>query len=334
MTVVVTGASGHVGGNLTRALLAEGRAVRALVHDGARSLDGLAIEKVAGDVLDPASLDRAFAGAEVVFHLAARISITGDPDGRVRAINEGGARNVAQAARRAGVRRLVHMSSIHALSPSPRDRAVDEERPLYETDDALAYERSKAAGERAVLAAVEEGLDAVIVNPTAVIGPYDFAPSATGAALLDIYRGRMVALVDGGFDWVDARDVAAGAIAAEKSGRRGERYLLSGKWATVRELAASLARAGVPAPYGRVGPARAPRLTSPMWLARAAAPFAELLSRATGRRALFTGEALKALSNWRHVSHEKAARELGYRPRPLDETLAATVAWFAEAGMV
>jgi nucleoside-diphosphate-sugar epimerase len=323
--IVVTGASGHVGCNLVRALFAEGKPVRALVHEGGRALDGVAVEKVHGDVLDPASIDRAFAGAELVFHLAARISITGDPDGRVRAVNVDGTRNVMAAARRAGVRRVVHMSSIHALAPTPRELPIDEERPLYETDDALAYERSKAAGEREVQAAVAAGLDAVVVNPTAVIGPFDFSLSATGAALIEMYHGRIPALVDGGFDWVDVRDVVAGAIAAAEKGRKGERYLLSGTWAPVRELAEAMARA-----TGR----RAPRFTSPMWLARASAPLAELYSRASGKRALFTGEALKALRNWRSVSHAKATRELGYQPRPLDATMADTFAWFGGAGML
>ncbi len=322
--IVVTGASGHIGGNLVRALAGAGRAARALVHEEGRALDGVAVEQVRGDVLDPASLDRAFAGAEVVYHLAARISLTGDPDGRVAAVNVEGTRNVVEACLRAKVKRLVHFSSIHALAPNG-DRPVDETRPLYDEPAALAYERSKARGERFVLDGVARGLDAVIVNPTGVIGPLDWKPSELGEVLLDLYHRRMPALVDGGFNWVDARDVVAGAIAAERKGRSGERYLLSGHWTTVRELAE------VAAGVTRV---RAPRLTAPMWLARASAPFSVGWSRISGTRPKFTAESLKALRHWRHVRHDKATRELGYEPRPLRDTVADTYDWFRQQGML
>jgi dihydroflavonol-4-reductase len=327
MIVAVTGASGHIGINLLRALVARGDRVRAVAHEDNRSLDAssLTVERVPGDVRDAASLERAFAGAEVVFHLAAQIALSAEENRRVQEINVGGTRNVLAACRAAGVRRLLHFSSIHAYSPSPADRPVDETRALVpEAErDATPYDRSKASAQRAVLEAAQDGLDAVVLNPTGVIGPHDYRPSAMGTVLLDLHHRRLPGLVDGGFNWVDARDVVAGALAASERGRRGEAYLLSGHWTTVRELASIVEE---------VTGVRAPRMTTPMWLARAAAPFATGFSRITGKRPLFTAASLKALRDHRDIRHDKATRELGYAPRPLRETIADTYAWFREAG--
>jgi dihydroflavonol-4-reductase len=186
MKIAVTGATGHVGANLVRTLLDGGHTVRALIHDRNRNgLEGLAVEFVDGDLLDPASLVRAFDGAELVYHLAARISIVPGDDDVVHAVNADGTKHVVDACLTTGVRRLVHFSSIHALSPHPHDVAIDETRAL--TSGAVPpYDRSKAAGERFVLDGLERGLDAIIINPTAILGPYDFGPSAMGRVLLDL----------------------------------------------------------------------------------------------------------------------------------------------------
>jgi dihydroflavonol-4-reductase len=306
--IVVTGAAGHVGANLVRELLERGSRVRAVVRREATSLKGLGIEQVRGDVLAPETLRAAFEGAEIIYHLAARISIVGDPDGLVARTNVTGAENVARAALRSGVRRLVHVSSIHAFEQHPLRRPLDETRNRCVAARHYAYDRSKAAGEAAVRAVVKEGLDAVIVNPTGVIGPYDFAPSRMGQVFLDLAHRRLPALVDGGFNWVDAGDVALGAMAACERGRTGESYILGGHWASVRHLA-QLAE--------DVTAVRAPRWTTPMSLARVAAPFAELYSRLTSTEPLFTREALGALRGNRSVRIDKAQRELGYAPRPL-----------------
>jgi dihydroflavonol-4-reductase len=324
MRVAVTGATGHIGANLVRVLAARGDQVRALVHDDGRGLKGVPVEEVRADVRDLASLKKGFAGVDLVFHLAARISIAPGDSAEVDAVNVGGTRNVVDACLAAGVKRLCHFSSIHALSPEPRDGTVDEARPLAE-GSWLPYDRSKAAGEREIKKGVERGLDAVTVNPTAVLGPYDYRPSPLGSVLLDLYHRRLPGLVDGGFDWVDVRDVVAGALAAAAKGRTGERYLLGGTRRTVLELARTVEK---------VTGSRPPRFVSPMWLARASAPFATGWARLTGRRARLTAESLHALRNHQRVSHDKATRELGYQPRPLEDTVASTFAWFKEAQIV
>jgi len=313
MTVLVTGAGGHIGGNLVRALLAGGRKVRVLVRNDTRPLEGLDVERVTGDVLKPETLTPAFDGIEVAYHLAAIITIEGDPDGRVWKTNVEGPRNVAAACRAAKVRRLVHFSSIHAFHQIPLLETLDETRPLSDGDAEMAYDRTKANGQKEILAAVRQGLDAVVVHPTAVLGPIDFKPSAMGQVLLDLYHRRLPALVDGGFDWVDVRDVVAGAILAEQHGRTGQSYLLSGEWRSVKELA-ELAR--------EVAGVRPPRFTAPMWLARVGAPFLTGWSRLARTRPLYTADSLRALRSNRKISCERAQRELGYKARPLRETVA------------
>jgi dihydroflavonol-4-reductase len=325
MTVVVTGAAGHIGANLVCALIAQGRRTRCMVHVNSRPIDGLAAEIVRGDVLDLDSLCRAFQGADVVYHLAACISLSMDDWPVLETVNVTGTRNVVEACRRAGVRRLVHFSSIHALIQEPWSVPVDESRPLVESRRYPPYDRSKAAAEVVVRGAIEQGLDAVIVYPTAIIGPHDYQPSYFGEALLLLAKHKLPALVTGGFDWVDARDVVAGAMLAEAGAPRGAGYLLSGHWVSMCDIAAGVAEiTGVPAT----------RFVCPLWLARVGAPIIKGISRLNGKRPLYTDVSLRALKSNRHISHDKATRELGYRPRPFRETLVDTLHWFEENGQL
>jgi dihydroflavonol-4-reductase len=322
MDVAVTGAVGHVGANLVRALLAQGRTVRVLVHSDKRGVDGLPVEVVEGSVLDPESLRRFCTGVEVVYHCAAHISIVGAEGGAVERTNVQGPTNMVQACLDAGVRRLVHFSSIHAFNSDPVDQVIDETRALA-TDAPAAYDRSKANGQLAVLAGVKRGLDAVIVNPCAVLGPYDFRVSRMGEVLLDLYHDRLPSLVDGGYNWVDARDVVAGALAAEKKGRTGEVYLLAGHWVHIRDLAALVTEL-----TGR----KTPRLALPLPLVWPAALATLWWARLNKKVPKFTPLALRALHMHRLISHAKATAELGYEPRPLQDTVRDTLAWFEQVG--
>lgn len=328
--VLVTGASGLVGANLTRALLAQGRGVRALVHEDRRALEGLEVEAVQADIRDPEALERALAGVEVVYHLAGSISLSMDSGPEMEAINAIGTRNVVTACLRCGVRRLVHFSSIDALRPEPYDVRVDETRPLIDEDRSAAelgqispYQRSKAQSEREVRAGIERGLDSVILQPTAIFGPNDFKPSYIGQALIQLARGRIPALVRGGFDWVDVRDVVAGALAAELVAPTGAHYLLGGHWQTIRSVAERVAAVtGRPAPLFDV----------PMELADAFAPVMLKLAHFNGTHPIYTRVTLDALRGNRQVDCAHAARDLGYTARPLDETVRDTLTWFQEHG--
>jgi dihydroflavonol-4-reductase len=327
MKVAVTGAAGHVGGNLVRALLKEGREVRALLHEDRRAIQNLPVEIAHVNILDPASVRAALKNVDVVYHLAARISVSGDDGGLVQKINMNGTRNVVEGCLSEGVRRLVHFSSIHAFNQCPSKVPLDESRPLVDGGGwVLPYDLAKARGERIVSEAVGRGLDAVIVNPTAILGPNDFKPSAMGEVLLMLFRETMPALVAGGFDWVDVRDVVSGAMAAEKKGGKGEKYLLSGQWLSFADLAKTVKET--------VG-VDVPRFVSPIWLAKLGAPFSCFLARYRKRRPLYTVKSLRVLceSN-RCISHEKASKELGYQPRPIAETIRDSYRWFQEAGML
>ena len=325
MITVVTGASGHIGVNLVRALIARGRDVRIMAHKSTLGLEGLKFEQRNGDVSDAHALDKALEGAEVVYHLAAYISLLMTDSGRCTAVNVEGTRNVIEACRRNNVKRLVHFSSIHSLCSEPLAIPVDETRPLVESPGAVPYDLSKAAGERLVRQAASEGINAVIINPTGVIGPYDYRPSHFGQALIMMAQGSIPALLEGGFDWVDARDVAEGAIKAEQEAPPGANYLLSGTWLSIRETAAIVSQI-----TGR----RTPALVCPLPLARACAPVVTAVSQWTGARPIFTSVSLRALAGNRNISHAKATRELGYKPRPLRETLADTIRWFTDNGFI
>jgi dihydroflavonol-4-reductase len=325
MITAVTGASGHVGVNLVRALIAHGRDVRIITHNSTLGLEDMKVERRSGDVNDPHSLAEAFEGADVVYHLAAHISLLMNDRGRCSAVNVEGTRNVIEACRRNNVRRLVHFSTIHSLCSEPFDIPVDETRPLVESLKAAPYDLSKAAGERLVRQATRDGINAVIINPTGVIGPYDYRPSHFGQALIMMAEGRIPVLLEGGFDWVDARDVAEGAIKAEQAAPPGANYLLSGTWLSVKETAAIVAQ---------IAGGRPPVLVCPAPLARACAPIVTAVSGWTGARSIFTSVSLKALSSNRNISHARATRELGYEPRPIGETMADTIRWFTDNGFI
>ncbi len=320
--IVVTGAAGHVGANLTRALIEKSRPVRALVHLDHKALEGLDVEVVTGDISDLDSLLKAFEGAEVVYHLAVLISIATDPWSRLEAVNIRGTRNVVEACLRCGVRRLVHFSTIHTLTDRA-DSPVDESSPLVESRRHPPYDRSKAAAEGEVRRGIEKGLDAIIISPTAIVGPHDYKPSHFGEALLKLANGSLPALVSGGFNWVDVRDIVKGAMRAEEVAPTGAKYILSGHWVSLRELAKMVEElTGV----------RAPGSVFPMWLARIGAPFVTVFDRLARRRPLYTSASLQALRGHRRISHRKATEELDYHPRPFRETLIDTLQWFEAEG--
>jgi dihydroflavonol-4-reductase len=293
--------------------------VRAIVRQAVGGLKGLDVEMAEGDVRSLESLTRVFRGADVVFHAAARISITRIDMKEVAETNVLGTRNVLAACREAGVPRLIHFSSIEALDPLPLDAPLDEDRPFVDSGKGSPYAVSKAQAEAEVRRAIAEGLNAVILNPTAIVGPWDYKPSLLGSALMAIARGRLPMLVDGGFDWVDVRDVAEAALAAALRAPAGSRYIVGGRWASMAELAGHVCS---------VTGARPPGLTCPFWIARAWAPLSAAFSRFIGKTPLFTGYSLSVLRGNRSVSHDRAHRELGYRPRELQETIRDACAWF------
>ena len=319
----ITGISGLVGGNLARALLAKGQPLRGLIHHDRRAVDGLDVHLIEGDICDLASLVRAFQGVDTVYHLAASISISGYNSPRLQAVNVIGTRNVVDACLASGVQRLVHLSSIHAMEQIPLDRVLDESRPLALSAETPSYDRSKALAEIEIQRGIDQGLDAIIINPTAILGPNDFKPSFLGSAIFSMSKGQLPALVRGGFNWVDVRDVINGAIIAAQSAPSGTKYLLSGHWRSVEEIATLVAAQT---------DTKQPKLIVPTLLAYLGLPLINILSRVNGSQPLYTRFSLQALKSNQHICHARATEELGYTPRPFEETLFDTINWFDAKG--
>lgn len=322
---VVTGATGYIGGVLARALADRGDLVRAVFHERPGFVGESGIKWVAGDVLDRDSMVAAFRGADVVFHLASLVSIDPRLADAVRATTVVGTRNVVEAALKCGVRRLMHFSSIVAYNQLPLDEVLDEARDkggVHYT----AYDWAKTFAEKEIHAGIKRGLDAVILNPSGVIGPYDAKPSYLGQFFVDMYRRDLPILVKAGFDWVDVRDVVEAALVAESRGRRGENYILSGCWHSAVELGQiSKAVTGV----------SPPRLVCPITVARVWAPFQVAMDRIRGNRPRFTRDALSMLATSnRRISSDKARQELGFDPRPVEDSVRDAYRWFEEHGML
>jgi dihydroflavonol-4-reductase len=310
MRAVVTGATGFVGQNLVRHLRAEGVTVGTIDVRPLGSTEVEGTEHTLTDLRDQAVLETAFADADIVFHLAAKITLLAR-DAEAWETNVHGAATIARAALARGVPRLVHCSSVHAFDLSRSRGHLDEQSPRSTSDDRPVYDRSKAAGEAEVRKVIDAGLDAVIVNPTAIYGPIDVGPSRVNRVLQLAARGRVPFVVGGGFDFVDVRDVVLGIVAAARHGRTGESYLLGGQRETALELARRAAQT-----TGH----RGPRWAIPLRLIAPFAPLGERVGRIFGSDA-FTKASVSTLAENPVVDVSKAARELAYVPRSLDDTI-------------
>jgi len=319
---LVTGASGIVGRNLVALLLDRGWEVRTFGRRPLTGSEATRVDHLIGDVRDPRRVGVAVRDVEVVFHLAARITLLSeDPD--AWSINVDGPRIVAEAARRAGVDRLVHCSSVHAFDATRSEGLLDESCPRSGADRPL-YDRTKAAGEEAIRREVGAGLDATIINPTGIIGPVDPGLTRINRLMRTAARGRLVVATGGGFDFVDVRDVVLTAVAALDRGRTGESYLVPGHRISVMHLARMAAGLN-----GRLGP----RVAVPGSVARRVAPAGERIGRWFHTDS-FTPASINTLIDAPSVDGSKAAIELGHRPRPVEDTIRDLIWWFHDAGLL
>jgi dihydroflavonol-4-reductase len=325
MNISITGGSGHIGNCLIRELINKGHKVKALVHNYNSSLKNLDLELITGDLNDKTTLEYLCAGADVVYHLAAQIVIDGSNKYLVYSTNVNGTKNLIEVCIEKKVKRLIHFSSIHAIDPHPLNEVLDENRANIGYTK-IIYEKSKAESERIILDAKMNGLDVIVLNPTAVIGPFDFKGSYLGQALIKIYQNKLPMLVPGGYDWVDVRDVVDAAIASITKGRSGERYILSGHYLSLKELSSLI---------GKISNKKTPKLIAPLFLAKIGLPFIKIYSVLANEHPLYTSESLHILKNSNSlISSKKAKNELGYTTRSLEESLKDTFEWYKQNGII
>jgi dihydroflavonol-4-reductase len=321
LETLITGATGFVGSAVLRQLIAAGHSVRALVRPNSdrRNLSGLPVEIFVGDLTDPSSLDRALSGCSALFHVAADYRLWVPRPDDIYAANVEGTRNIMRAAGERGVRRIVYTSSV-ALLGLRGDGAADEATPSFLEDMIGHYKRSKFLAEAEVSRFVRESnLPVVIVNPSTPIGPRDVKPTPTGRMIVEAATGRMPAFVDTGLNLVHVDDVARGHLLAFERGRIGERYVLGGENASLRDILARIA-----AIVGR----RPPRLRLPHDAVMPVAHLAEAWARATGGEPFVTRDSVRMARKHMYFSSAKAEGELGHRARPVDDALRDAIDWF------
>ncbi len=326
MTTLVTGATGFVGNHVARQLVAAGHSVRVLVRPTSRveSLDGLPLERVAGDLRDVLSLGRAMKGVQQVFHVAADYRLwTRNPD-EIYESNVGGTQRLFEVAGQSGVKRIVYTSTVATIAVPSHNGTLPNEETHATIEQMIGhYKRSKFLAEAEAMKAAAAGLPVVIVNPTAPVGPGDWKPTPTGKIVVDFLSGKMPAYVDTGLNLVAVEDVAAGHLLAAEKGRVGERYILGARNMTLKEILEVVATM-----IGRP----APRVRLPHAVALAAGYADEWFSRIAGREPRIPLEGVRMSRHRMFVESHKAERELGYRPGSVEEALERAVRWYEKHG--
>ena len=338
MKVLVTGATGFIGGNLARELWSRGYRVRALARPGSNTLtiEDTDIEPVVGDLLDRQSVERAMRGCQAVFHCAAAYTFWARDPSQIYRTNVEGTRIVLEAARQAEVDRVVYTSTVSTIGIPPTPPlgkggggglGLGDEATEVDPHHLVGnYKKSKYMAERVALQMAQEGLPVVVVNPTAPVGPWDVKPTPTGRIVLDFLKGRIPAYVDAGMNVVDVSDVAVGHILALEKGVPGERYLLGHQNLTLKAVFDLLQQlSGRPAPRWKV----------PHWLALGAGYVDQLVEGVALRREpRIPVEGLKIARRPMYVSCQKAVDELGLPQSPVEAALEKGIHWFTKYGYV
>lgn len=324
--VLVTGGTGFVGAHLVSALLEQGRSVRALSRASSdrRLLDGRPVDWVVGDLGDPASLDRAVAGCDLVYHCAADYRLFAKDPSPLYRINVDGSKALFDACRRHEVERIVYTSSVAALALPSDGRVSDEDSQAQLARVVGHYKRSKFLAQEMALEEAASGLPVVIVNPSTPIGPGDIKPTATGKIVVDFLNGKMPAYVDTGLNLVPVEDVAAGHLLAAERGQHGRLYILGHLNLSLREILEMLAAiTGLPAP----------RIKIPYPLAWTVGAVDTLVEGyLLGREPSVPLEGVRMARKKMYFEAERARRELGFRPGSVKAALERAVGWFCQHG--
>jgi dihydroflavonol-4-reductase len=320
---LVTGATGFIGWHVARKLLARGHTVRALVRPGSKVRE-LEVEEATGDLRDRESLDRAVVGCGLVFHVAADYRLWAKDPGELYGSNVEGTRNLLTAARDGGVARVVYTSTVGCIG-IPDEGLGSEDLEVHLEEMTGAYKRSKFQAEQVALEFASAGLPVVIVNPTAPIGDHDFKPTPTGKIVVDYLKGDMPAFVDTGLNLVDVADAAEGHLLAGERGRSGQRYILGCENLTLEQILTRLAE---------LSGGKAPRWRIPYGVAYAAGLASTGWANVTGHEPRAPLDAVKMARKKMFVSVDKAKRELGFNPGPVEGALKRAVDWFRTNGYV
>lgn len=328
MRAFITGASGFLGSHVARVVADQGAELRLLVRSTSnlKNLEGLNAETAIGDLRDPASQEKAMAGCEVVFHVAADYRLwVRDPNEMYRS-NVEGTRAILDAARKNGIRRVVYTSSVATIGFTADGTAADEDSPVSLNDMIGHYKRSKFMAEQIAMEAGRSGMQVVTVNPTTPIGEQDVKPTPTGRIVVDFLKRKFPAYVETGLNLVDVRECARGHVMALEKGRSGERYILGGENLTLKQILDKL---------GKITGLPSPTIKLPYAFAFAAGVFGEMI---TGR--MLRGEPRATVDTVRmgkkkmFASSGKAERELGWKIVPAEDALRRAVEWFQGNGYV
>jgi len=333
MRAFVTGATGFLGSHVARVLAERGAELRLLVRptSNLKNLEGLLspgaqADAATGDLRDPASLEKAMAGCEVVFHVAADYRLWVRDSNEMYRSNVEGTRAMLDAARKNGVRRVVYTSSVATVGFSADGTAADEDSPVSLDDMIGHYKRSKYMAEQIAMEAGRSGMQVVTVNPTTPVGEQDVKPTPTGRIVVDFLKRKFPAYVDTGLNLVDVRECARGHVMALEKGRSGERYILGGENLTLKQILDTL---------GKITGLPSPKVKLPYVFAFAAGVFGEMI---TGR--MLHGEPRATVDTVRmgkkkmFASSYKAERELGWKIVPAEDALRRAVEWFRGNGYV
>ncbi len=319
---VITGASGHIGYALLLKLLAEGESVRILIRRGEKRFDHLGCEKVFGDVTDTATLEKAFSGADTVYHLAGIIDINNGDDNLVWKVNYEGVKNVVAACEKTGVNKLVYASSVDAYTPLENDELMREVTHFEPDTLEGTYAKTKASATNFVFEKCAAGFPAVVVYPGACIGPYDYKVSNAGEMVRMCMTGFMPAsLKFGAYNFVDVRDVANGMYAAAKKGKIGEGYILCGERISTDDFIKTVMK---------VCGKKPPKLKMSRGIVQLAAPAMEKYYKLAKKTPLFTRYTIRKLTSNCNFSIEKAETELDYHPMSIEQSITDMVAWIRE----
>ena len=324
---LITGSSGHVGSNLIRELSKQDYKIRCIDFDGDhRAYEGFDVELIKGDITNKESLHPIFKNVDIVFHTAALINLDRRYEKQIRQVNVEGTRNVCEAAVKAGVKKLIHFSSVDAFYRFPIEEPLLESRSLIDDPNAVPYDLSKADGQKIVLKFCEKDLDASIIHPTSIVGPNDFKPGLPMQEMVNLANGKRKLFPNWGYNFVDVRDLCITAISAVKLGRTGQNYIVGGEYHLYSYIAELMKQQ-----LGRT----VLLATIPGFVSYLGLPYEYIKSLITGKPRVLTVDTLHTGKTGNKVVPSTLAREeLGHNPRPLEETIYDMVSFFQKRGLI